>query len=125
MKFHKSILIGLCIAALGGISVPLTANAGVNVYLEIPPPPLRVEPVPTPRHGYIWVSGYWDASHHRHVWHDGYWVHERRGYYYAPPRWVERNHRWELEQGNWRRGDRDHDGVPNGRDHAPDNPYRR
>ena len=30
-----------------------------------------------------------------------------------------------LERGHYAHGDRDHDGVPNRYDRAPDNPYRR
>jgi hypothetical protein len=48
----------------------------------------------------------------------------RRGYYFAQPTWTQRDNRWQLERGRWNRGDRDHDGVPNARDRAPDNPNR-
>jgi hypothetical protein len=131
MKFHKTLLIGLSVATLGGISIPLTASARVSVgiYLDVPPPPARVEFVPAPRYGYVWVPGYWDVRYHRHVWREGYWVHERPGYYYAPATWVSHGNRWELQRGNWRKHDRKHDhdddGVPNRYDRSPNNPHRR
>jgi hypothetical protein len=54
----------------------------------------------------------------------GSWMRERRGYRYNQPIWVERNGRWFMERGHWRRGDRDGDGVPNRQDRAPNNPNR-
>lgn len=125
MKIRAVIMIGLSVAALGALSAPLKAEAGVNVYLSVPPPPVRVEVRPAPRRGYVWVPGYWDVKRHRHAWHDGYWVRERRGYYYSEPTWVKRGHRWELQRGGWHRGDRDRDGVPNRYDRSPNNPRRR
>ena len=55
----------------------------------MPPPPPRVEVVPAPRTGYVWVPGYWDAREHRHVWARGHWVRERAGYRYIEPRWAQ------------------------------------
>ena len=103
---------------------PMTANAAVEVYLNTAPPPLRVEAVPAPRHGYIWVPGYWDARGHSHYWRAGHWERERHGYTYVEPRWVERDNRWYLERGRWARGDADHDGIRNSADRAPYNPHK-
>ena len=66
MRFRKTLLVGLCAASLGGVMVPMSANAEVQVYFNTAPPPLRVEAVPAPRHGYVWVPGYWDARGHNH-----------------------------------------------------------
>ena len=125
MKLRKSLLAALCVASLAAASIPIASSAAVGVYFDVAPPAPRVEVIPAPRHGYVWVPGYWDAPGHRHVWIRGHWERERRGYRYIEPRWVERDHRWYLERGGWRRGDRDGDGVPNYRDRAPNNPYRR
>jgi len=112
MKIHKALLIGLCAAAsLAGVSIPAVASAGVNMYFGSAPPQSRYERVPAPRRGYVWVNGYWDVKRNRHVWHNGHWERARTGYYYAQPNWVQRNHRWELQRGEWRRGDRDRDGI--------------
>lgn len=124
MKIRKSIFIGLCVASLGGISVPMMANADHGIYLSVPPPPIRIEAVPAPRHGHHWSPGFWDARHNRHAWQRGHWERERSGYYYAEPTWTQRDNRWELQRGRWNKGDRDGDGVRNSRDRAPDNPNR-
>ena len=124
-KLRKSLLIGLCAASLGSISVPMTASAGVGVYIDVPTcHRFCVERVPAPRAGYLWAPGYWDVRSNHHVWRTGHWEHERRGYHYASPAWVQHENRWELQRGGWSRGDRDGDGVPNAVDRAPDNPNR-
>jgi hypothetical protein len=139
MKIQKALLIGLfATASMGGLSVPSVASADVSLYFGIAPPPSRYERVPAPRRGYVWINGYWDVKRHRHVWHQGHWERARRGYHYAQPAWAQRNNRWELQRGEWRRGDQDRDGIPNRydrdrdgdgrnnwRDDSPNNPRRR
>jgi WXXGXW repeat (2 copies) len=100
------------------------AIAQVNVRVNVGPPPPRREAVPPPRRGYTWVPGHWDWNGRRHTWVAGTWIRARPGYAYAQPRWIERDGRWEMRRGYWRRGDRDGDGVPNRNDRAPDNPRR-
>jgi hypothetical protein len=112
----------LSTAALGAVVVPSVASA--QVYIQTAPPPLRVEPVPAPRRGHVWVPGHWQWRGHRHVWVPGTWIVARRGYAYVQPRWIERDGRWYYERGRWGRGDRDHDGIPNRRDRHPNNPNR-
>lgn len=125
MKFHKSLLVGLCVVSLGAIALPITASAEVGVFLNIAPPPLRFEAVPEPRHGYVWAPGYWNARNHTHSWQRGHWEHERSGYRYNQPSWKQQDDdRWQLQRGNWSRGDRDGDGVPNSVDREPDNASR-
>jgi hypothetical protein len=114
---------GLVAAALGMMSIP-TCAAPVGIMIDVAPPPPRVEVLPAPRRGYAWVPGYWNWVGHRHVWVRGTWVRERRGYVYAEPRWMERDGHWEFRRGEWARGDRDHDGVPNGVDRHPNDPRR-
>jgi len=92
--------------------------------VQVAPPPLRVEAIPTPRRGYAWVPGYWNWRGQRHVWVAGSWMRERQGYRYDAPRWQERDGRWTQERGRWSRRDRDRDGVPNGQDGRPDDPRR-
>jgi|ERR1700674_979524 hypothetical protein len=125
MKLRKSVLVGLCLASLGGISLPTTASAEVGIYLNVAPPPVRYEAVPAPRRGYLWSPGYWNASHDHHVWKAGHWEHERTGYHFTQPTWTQRDNRWQLERGRWNKGDREGDGVRNSRDRAPDNSGRR
>ena len=110
----------LCAATIGIASLPLASQAAVDVYFDAAPPAPRVEVTPAPRHGYVWVPGYWDARGHRHVWQRGHWERARHGYTYHNPRWVERDNRWYLERGRWARGDRDRDGIPNRADRDRD-----
>ncbi len=98
----------------------LPASAGVDLIIKIAPPAPRVEVAPPPRVGYVWVPGYWDYRGARHVWVAGAWERERVGYRYVAPVWVERNGEWHLTRGQWARGDRDHDGVPNAVDRDRD-----
>jgi hypothetical protein len=133
----KTILASAAIACtLGGAVLPASA-APYGVTIDVAPPAPRQEAMPQARRGYTWVPGYWNWAGHRHVWVPGTWVRERRGYVYAEPRWVERDGRWALQRGQWGRGDRDRDGVPNRmdrdrdgdgvpnrRDARPDNPRR-
>src|SRR5206468_9548286 len=104
------------------MAVPASAR-DVEVYLNAPPPAPRYEVVPAPRQGYVWIPGYWDAHGYRHVWRPGHWERERRGHRWHEPRWIQRDNRWYLERGGWRR-DSDRDGVPDRYDRRPYNPYR-
>ena len=124
MRFRKSLVVALCAASLGGISVPMTASAETAIYFNAAPPPARYEVVPAPRHGYTWSPGYWNAHNQRHVWQAGHWERNRHGYNYAQPAWTQHDNQWQLQRGQWNRGDRDGDGVPNPVDRAPDNPYK-
>lgn len=117
---RKFIAATVLAASLGSLAIP--ANAGVVI--QVAPPAPRVERLPPPRAGYVWVSGHWEWRHNRHVWVKGNWVRERRGYRYVQPNWVERDGRWAMERGNWRRGDRDGDGVPDRHDRAPRDSHR-
>jgi hypothetical protein len=124
MKFRKVLVAALCVASIGAFTLPETASAAVEIYFNAAPPPLRYEPVPVARKGYTWAPGYWNARGEKHVWQAGHWEKNRQGYYYAQPTWTQRE-RWQLEPARWNKGDRDHDGVPNSMDRAPDNPNRR
>jgi hypothetical protein len=127
--WKRKLLVGALLAASIGI-IPATASADVGIILDIAPPAPRYEVVPAPRPGYVWAPGFWDWRGARHVWVRGHWERERRGYHWNPSRWEQHNGRWVLNRGDWdrgehyARGDRDHDGVSNRFDRAPDNPYR-
>lgn len=117
---RKIILAAMLAASFGSIATP----AAAVIDIRVGPPPLRAEVAPPPRHGHLWVPGHWEWQHRHHQWVAGTWIRERHGYQYNQPTWVERNGRWHMERGNWARGDQDGDGVRNGQDRAPDNPYR-
>ena len=135
MKLRNIAMTAIAAATVGFAAVPSPVAA--QVYFNVAPPPARVEVMPAPRSGWVWVPGYWDLRGHRHHWVPGHWERERRGYRFSEPRWVERDGRWYLERPRWHRGDRDRDGVPNRydrdrdgdgvpnrRDARPNNPYR-
>jgi len=124
----RKLLLSAIVASTFAAVAP-AAQAGVDVYINVPPPALRYEVVPAPRAGYVWAPGYWNWHNNRHVWAKGHWEKQRSGYYYHPTHWTEHEGKWVNERSRWDRnapnGDRDHDGVPNRADRAPDNPYRR
>jgi len=143
---RKTILAVLLASSATVFSLP----AAAEIYVNIAPPAARYEVVPAPRHGYVWIPGYYDWHAGRFVWTRGHWERERHGYYWHPNRWYEQNGQWVFKRGSWDReryvenrgdhrgyGDRDHDGVPNRYDRdrdndgvpnkydaAPDNPRR-
>ncbi len=117
---RKMILAAVIAVSLTAVAVPAAAQA----YVRIAPPPPREEMVPGHRPGYVWAPGHWEWRHRHYYWVNGYWLRERHGYHYNPHTWVERNGQWYLERGHWQHGDRDHDGVPDRYDRAPNNPNR-
>jgi hypothetical protein len=140
MLKRKRILAALATSSIAVLALPAAAAA---VYVDVAPPAPRYEVVPTPRHGHVWIPGFWDYRGHHHVWVKGHWERERHGMYWHPSRWEQREGRYYLERGRWDRErfvdnrdrdrdgvpnrvdrDRDGDGVPNRLDRAPDNPHR-
>lgn len=121
-------LLTTCFAATLALgAVHATAAPTQNqraVWVREAPPPMRDEVVPAARRGRHWVPGYWNWQGRRHVWRVGTWVRARPGYTYANPSWVEHDGRWQFRRGQWARGDRDGDGVPNRLDRRPDDPTR-
>jgi hypothetical protein len=93
--------VALAVGTIGVAMTPRPSAAAVDVWVNIGPPPERVEIIPDPRPGWVWTPGYWDWRGNRHVWHKGVWVRERPGYTFQPHRWVEHDGRWYLERGRW------------------------
>ena len=131
----KKILVAATLAASIGI---FATPASAATYVRVAPPEPRAETVPAPRRNHTWRAGHWEWRGNRHRWVRGAWVRDRPGYRYNQPAWVESNGRWSMTRGNWARGDRDGDGVPNrvdrdkdgdgvrnSQDRAPNNPNRR
>jgi hypothetical protein len=114
----KKLLIATLVAgSLGTITLPAAAEV---IVVRQAPPALRAERVPEARRGYTWIPGHWEWKRNHHTWVRGTWVRDRRGYVYNQPTWAERDGRWEMTRGNWARGDRDRDGVPNRMDRDKD-----
>jgi hypothetical protein len=84
-------------------AVSLPAAAGVRVYVNVPPPSIRVEAhgvAPGPHHvwidgyhrwdgvAYVWVPGRWAAPPRAHAhWKAGHWVKSHRGWYWVDGHW--------------------------------------
>lgn len=113
---RRLLLAALVAASFGSVATVASAQ----VIVRIAPPPLRAERMPPARRGRVWVAGHWEWRNRRYNWVEGYWIRERRGYRYNQPQWVERDGRWVQQRGNWSRGDRDGDGVPNRTDRDRD-----
>jgi len=97
-------LIAAALFALGSAAlVPAGASTqvGVNLVIGAAPPAPRFESVPAPRHGYIWVPGYWGWNGRHHIWMGGRWEPERYGYQYRPAVWVQDGDAWRLDEGGW------------------------
>jgi hypothetical protein len=124
MLLRKVLLASALVSTILGVSAP--ANAHGDARVNFPPPPLPYELVPSPRHGHVWVPGYWQARAHkhgyRHHWVAGYWLPARVGHHYRQPHWIHRGSYWVQQPGYW---DRDGDGIPDRHDRFPNNPYRR
>ena len=118
----KKILLASMIAA-SFAAVPAASFARTVIITEAPPEP-RHEVVPPARRGYEWAPGHWEWRGNRHQWIAGHWLREHRGQHWVAERWEQRGDRWVMAPGRWERGDRDHDGVPNRLDRAPNNPNR-
>jgi WXXGXW repeat (2 copies) len=101
MNVRNSIATLLLAMIASTTSTVAMARTDVDLYVNIGPPPVIVEPVPPPRVGYVWAPGYWTWNGHRHVWHRGYWQHERHGYAWVPHRWEQRGDRWYFNRGHW------------------------
>lgn len=110
-------------AVVASLSAPLAkADPHWSIGINIGPPPVRYEPVPVPRAGYVWVPGIWEWRGNHHVWVAGHYLRERRHHHYQPSHWSERGGRWYYSPGRW---DSDRDGVPDRYDRRPYDPRRR
>ena len=90
--------------ALGAFAQPAAAQQiSGSLYVDIAPPAPRVEVVPPPRAGHVWLPGYWrwDASARTHIWVDGRWEVERPGYRWVADRWIPRERVYYYEPGRW------------------------
>lgn len=75
--------------------------AVLSMEVRLPPPRERRETLPPPRHGHVWIPGYWDWTGARYAWVSGRWEPERRGCHWVPHRWISRDGLWVLQAGGW------------------------
>ena len=121
--FTRKVLLLCLLASLGATAVPALAEVNFSIDLMVAPPPLRYEPVPPPRVGFVWAPGYWRWDGHRHVWMGGRWLEARPGYHYVGERWEHRDGRHHFEPGHWERDAGRHFAEHDGHGYAHD--YRR
>ena len=102
MQAAKKLVLGVAIALAGSAALmSQDALARVSIYANIEPPALRVEEVPAPRPGYVWVNGYWGWGHNKYNWNRGHWVRERHGYHWTGAHWDRDGNRWRYTAGRW------------------------
>jgi hypothetical protein len=96
----------LCASLALAFALPAAAQTVTgSIFVDVAPPPARVEVVPAPRVGFVWAPGYWrwEAPARTHVWVEGRYVEERPGFRWIADRWVPRERRYYYEPGRWER----------------------
>ncbi|MFJ3486093.1 YXWGXW repeat-containing protein [Pseudomonas sp. NPDC090202] len=96
-KIRYALIIPLALAALAG--TPTFAQA--DVIIRQAPPPMRMEPMPGPRHGYAWDRGHWRWDGRGYVWAPGHWQRVRRNAQWQPGHWESRGPNWYWIEGRW------------------------
>ena len=100
----KRLFCSLLAGALLTAALAPPAAAAVRVYVNVAPPPLRVEArvaAPGPHH--VWIAGYhrWDGN--AYVWVPGRWaVPPRRHHHWVSGHWVKSHRGWYWVEGHWR-----------------------
>ncbi|KAF3996280.1 hypothetical protein [Glaciimonas immobilis] len=97
----------LTIAAIIARSFPATEcpaegplNA-ISLVLKTPPPPSKVELIPSPRAGMVWVPGMWNYVCGWYTWQNGGWELDRKGQCYVQAEWKQCAAGWQLHHGYW------------------------
>ncbi len=94
----RNLLLSLLLAA-SAFAAPAYAQVSVNI--NVGPPALQYEVVPTLQPGYVWAPGYWGWNGDRHIWVRGRSIVQREGYSWAPDRWDQRNSSYYRTAGHW------------------------
>ncbi|PUA19724.1 hypothetical protein [Glaciimonas sp. PCH181] len=82
-------------------SSPKTPPVSIDIVLKNAPPPPKVESIPSPRTGLIWIPGIWNYVGGWYVWQAGGWELDREGQQYVSARWIQHAHGWQLHPGRW------------------------
>jgi hypothetical protein len=98
----RSVVIALLLVA------PAAPLAAADLRIDIihrdgprePPPPVRVESS-RPRHGYVWVAGYYTWRHGHYVWRSGHYARQRRGYDWTEGKWDRHDDHYDWHRGEW------------------------
>jgi hypothetical protein len=107
-NWKSKLLVGaLTMAAVAatGFSTPASAQIGIIIGRQAPPPIRYERRPPMPGEGYAWVDGYWGNNGGRYVWVPGRWDHAPyAGAYWSHPHYDHYQDGWHLHEGHW-----DHD----------------
>jgi hypothetical protein len=98
---HTILAAVLVCAGLSAAAVPAAAATSVDIRIGIPPPAPRAEFIPGPRHGRIWVAGFWMWNGGAYEWVPGHWERVRHGFRYVPARWEPYGAEWVFRPGHW------------------------
>jgi hypothetical protein len=96
----RNLLVGSALAVAAAIPAAVQAKV-IEIDVGVAPPAPRYEVVPAPRHGYVWVNGYWRYDSHHYRWERGHWIRAREGHHYSQHEWVADNGRWHYRGGHW------------------------
>src|SRR5262249_11497103 len=94
-------LIAALAVAAGFIAAPAMSATVEYVEVQSPPPALRVEIVPAPVTGQVWIPGHYDYTDGQYVWMSGHLEADRPGYVYVAPAYVEGKYyvsRWDPDK---------------------------
>ncbi|BDT68674.1 hypothetical protein os1_28600 [Comamonadaceae bacterium OS-1] len=100
------------LAALVATAAFTSAQAQVSVNITLPglvqiaPPAPRLERVPSPQVGQVWVPGSWQWNGRDYAWHGGYWQAARPDHSFTPGRWIRADGGWRWVDGSWRQAER-------------------
>ncbi len=73
------------------------------VYVQEPPPPVKVEvkpPKPAPHA--VWIPGHWKWNGRRYVWVPGHWELRPKGKTWVPGHWKKTRRGWVWVPGHWK-----------------------
>ena len=99
----RTFVIGLTLAAASLVaSAQVSVNINVPGLIAVAPPAPRVEYMPAPRPGHLWVEGNWHWNQGGYAWRPGYWQRARPDYAYAPGRWVRLDGGYRWVEGGWK-----------------------
>jgi hypothetical protein len=101
-RASRTLPLSALLLASAWLALPPIAAAGVDVIVDLAPPPAKiVARAPPPRPGHVYVPGYWSWDNGHYVWTEETWVEERPGFRYAPPTWVPEEKRYRFVPGHW------------------------
>jgi hypothetical protein len=88
-------------ATLGAATLA-SAQARVDLRINVAPPLARVEtPPPPPSPEHYWVPGHWQWERNEHVWVGGHWEAARAGQAFIRPYWMREGNAWVFHSGHW------------------------